>query len=127
MKGLGKNIIETILKLDPDTVIFDVKYPTYVSAHIHLKDGNIGSGLAICSTIDEFDERKGKNLAAGRAIKALLKKEESEKIRQSFPGSWRISQAERLRKFASSVEYKSKFFRIPIGNFGVTTSYDCYD
>lgn len=83
--------MKKILELKPVCVTYEVERPYRVFCRIVDKDGNIGKGLAICSVIDEFDEKEGKNKAAGRAVKALVNREDSDPIRKEwtlFSDSW---------------------------------------
>ena len=61
MKGLSKQLVKKILELNPVCVTYEVERPYRVICKIIDKEGNIGKGLAICSVIDEFDEKEGKN------------------------------------------------------------------
>lgn len=45
-----------------------------------LKEGDIGIGLAYCADMDNFDRKKGKLLAYGRAERALRRKRNSSRL-----------------------------------------------
>ena len=112
MRGLSKRLIENILSFDPKEIRFVVEYPEYVMCEIQTEGGEYARGITICSISEYYwDERRAKNLAAGRALKALAKKEDSEPIRydyEDFPKSWSIRQAERVMDFAH-FGYKSSY------------------
>ena len=113
MRGLSRSLIENILNFDPEEVEFEVNYPESVVCKISTKNDHIAVGLAICSTSEYYwDEKKAKNLAAGRAVKALKNQENSEPIRDDypfFPGSWTLRQIERVLAF-SDITFKSLYF-----------------
>lgn len=91
-KGLNRELVSTILMLDSEAnVEFDVRYPEMVTCTVTLANGEVGKGRAICSILDEFDEKKGKNKAAGRAVRALVTKNNNDGIRniwEQFPSTW---------------------------------------
>ena len=109
MKGLNKELIHRILEFEPTDVTFNVKAP--ISTTCTIKTEYVkGVGVAICSMMDVFDVRCGKNKAAGRALRALLEKESSMPIRkiwQYFSGSWTKRRIERLIEFPRF--YKSSY------------------
>lgn len=91
-RGLNKELVSTILSIDPDPCVeFTVEYPEKVTCTIAINSGEIGVGRAICSILDEFNEKKGKNKAAGRAVRALVSKRNNDSIRniwEQFPDTW---------------------------------------
>lgn len=106
--------MERIEQLNPVQVQFETKIPEAVKCTITL-EGMIGRGVAICSVIDEsvFSERKGKNIAAGRAVKALINQTSDEIIRCSnFPNTWWVGQTKRLVKYYQEEGFKSQFGRL---------------
>ena len=110
MRGLGKKLIKDILAVNPKEVNFYPAYPKAVSCNITTENGS-GTGLAICSTLDKFDEKVGRNKAAGRALCALMKRDSSHNIRDSwdkFPNSWNKAQIIRVLEFAEE-DYKSVY------------------
>ena len=106
-------MIENILKFNPKEVEFIVDYPETIQCTIVSNTGAIGYGIAICSTSEwVWDEERAKNLAAGRALKALVNQESSEPIREDylfFPQSWSIRQANRVLDYAALV-FKSRYY-----------------
>ena len=113
-KGLSRYLVEKIQELDPTLVQFETKAPEIVKCTIVLKDA-VGKGVAICSILDEweFNERKGRNIAAGRAVRALVNKTSDEVIRsQNFPDTWLLRQARRLLKYNQEECFKSQFGKI---------------
>lgn len=106
------------MELNPVEVLFEVDAPRYVRASIVTEDGFVGEGIAVCSVLDdyEFSERKGKNIAAGRAVKAIVNQENSEDLRtdyEFFPTSWTLKRAERVIDVGLNVgPFKSSFYRI---------------
>ena len=113
MKGLSKSLIENILSFDPEEVEFVVDYPESILCKITTKDEHFAIGLSICSTSEYYwDEKRAKNLAAGRAVKALKSKECSEPIRDDypfFPRSWTLRQIERVLAFGD-IAFKSLYY-----------------
>jgi hypothetical protein len=106
--------VEKIEELNPVQVLFETKAPEAVKCLILLKDV-AGKGIAICSVIDEyvFDEKKGKNIAAGRAVRALVNQTTEDMIRSSnFPNTWLVRQTKRLIKYNQEECFKSQFARI---------------
>lgn len=90
-------------------VTYEIERPYRVFCKIINSEGNIGKGLAICSTIDQFDEKEGKNKAAGRAVKALVNRYDSDPIRKDwllFSDSWPKRQIWRVLEH-SIFKYKS--------------------
>lgn len=108
-RGLNKDLVDRILEYNPSEVEFKVKHPTHVECYIRNSTGE-GIGLAICSVLDEFDEKRGKNKAAGRALKALVNKKDNDYIRliHELPNSWTMRQARRLEKFCN-IMFKSEY------------------
>jgi hypothetical protein len=113
MRGLSSKLIENILRFNPKEVEFIVDYPESIECTIVSNSGAIGYGIAICSTSEwEWDEKRARNLAAGRAVKALVNQESSEPIREDylfFPQSWSIQQANRVLNYAALL-FKSKYY-----------------
>lgn len=112
MKGLDRDLIKRILDINPSHVGFTIKWGYAVRCEIIDKEReNVGVGISICSTIDEFDLNRGKNIAAGRARKALVKKQSSGHIREAwhqFPDTWRKAQIKRVMEH-SHFDNKSTF------------------
>lgn len=90
-RGLSKSTIANVLECQPESVEFRVNHKRkIVACDISTKDGN-ATGVAICSCLDDFDIKKGKNIAAGRAVIALIDKYSSRFTRsrwEQFPGTW---------------------------------------
>lgn len=106
--------MEKIEELNPVQIQFEAKAPEAVKCTILTKEA-LGRGVAICSVLDEweFSERKGRNIAAGRAVKALINQTSDEAIRgTNFPNSWLFKQARRLIKYSHGEVFKSQFGRI---------------
>lgn len=67
-RRLPKSLISNVLSCEPESVDFKTDYrERTVYCTIWRKDC-YGVGFAICSCLDEFDERKGKILSAVRAV-----------------------------------------------------------
>jgi len=119
MNGLSSKIIKQILEHKPNKVKFDIIYGKYIHCVITTKEG-VGLGIAICSILDkeEFDSKKGKNIAAHRALKSLLHKRGCAPIRTSdmlndtkrFPRKWKKCQMKRVAEIGDEFGYKSKYF-----------------
>lgn len=111
-KNLSRRLVEEIISFPTENVEFEIKKPDYVKCTIKTKDA-VGVGISICSFIDEpvFDEKRGRNIAAGRAVKALKNMECSEPIRRwtydCFPMTWFIRQAEKVSSLGDMFWYKS--------------------
>lgn len=111
MKGLNKELIHRILEFEPVEVGFYIRAPLSVTCVIKT-GGEEGKGFAICSMLDTFDARCGKNKAAGRALRALIKKESSMPIRREmkyFSGSWTKKRMERVIGFSILRVFKSYY------------------
>ena len=108
-RGLSRKLVEDILVFTPEFVQFDIGYPEVIRCIIKTPYGT-GTGIAICSVLDTFDEKRGKHLAAGRALKAIVNETDSELIRcnHGFPLTWTFRQAGRVSKF-SDYYWKSQF------------------
>jgi len=107
-RGLDRKLVATILELEPDEVKFVIGRPVSVRCIIR-RGQESGTGVAICSVLDPFDERDGKVKAAGRAVAALIKKQDSHPIRaswDSFPARWTKAQIDRVRE--ASLYYCTK-------------------
>jgi len=101
-KRLNKKLVNQIYQLEPEDVDFEFHYPIYTRCKIKTKDGRVGVGYAICSIKDEFDQRVGKNKAAGRAVKALVKQKNCDYVRSKWdkiPNTWTKKQIDRLLRF----------------------------
>ena len=116
-KGLPGNMIKQILEMEPELVDCIYSMPKYTEFIIRKKD-EWGVGIAICSPIEVidgwgdstlFNAKKGKIVAAGRAIAALKTKKSSLPIRKKFPFSWKRSQIKRLKEMIMISEYKSNY------------------
>lgn len=89
MRGVSKYLIDAVLAHQPKAVEFEIE-PPLTSCVIETNEEKV-EGMAICSVLDRFDEKTGKNKALGRAIKALNRKESSGIVREYFddyPDSW---------------------------------------
>jgi len=112
-KHLSKKLIEEIVRIDPDDIKFKVLNNAYTVCLI-TKNDKRAVGVAICSTLDKFDLKVGKNKAAGRAVRAYKKQNVEDRIRlgwRQFPPSWTLRQAERV--LYCPLHYKSYFFTEP--------------
>ncbi len=97
-KHLSRKLVEQIEKLKPDEVVFRNFNNIYMECEIK-RDKEYAYGYAICSVIDKFDEKRGKNLSAGRAVKAMKRKISDERKREAldrFPQSWTLRQVFRI-------------------------------
>lgn len=113
MRHLNKPIVNSILKLNPKSVQFHIVPSKYVLCEIITNTG-IGKGVSLCSVLDkkEFDLIIGKRKAAGRAIKALVNKIDSGKMRsefKDFPDTWTKEQISRIMDFSALFKYQSRF------------------
>jgi len=109
-KHLSKRLIEEITKIQPDDIRFKVIDDAYTICLI-TKNNKYAFGVAICSTLDKFDLKVGKNKAAGRAVKAFKKQYVGDRIRlgwKQFLPSWTLRQAERV--LHCPFQHKSYFF-----------------
>ncbi len=108
-RGLSKSLVEQIEKLKPDSVEFNIHKDLYTTCTI--KKGNeIAHGISICSILDRFDEREGKNKAAGRAVKAMKTKKSGDFKRSDLnklPPTWTLKQAFRFLQIP--VYFKSQY------------------
>ena len=107
-KGLSKKNLQRIQELNPTSVSFDISCPK-VECIVEL-NGIIGVGISICSTLDYFNINKGKNIAIGRAMKAINRRTSDDPVRSSweeFPDSWSKRQIKRV--LSNSKEEKSRF------------------
>jgi len=99
-KGLNKELVSTILSIDSNPYVeFMVEYPEKVTCTIAISSSEIGVGRAICSILDQFNEKKGKNKAAGRAVRALVSKNNNDSIRsiwEQFPDTWSKKHIDRV-------------------------------
>jgi len=105
-----ERILKKIETFDPKEVSFAITKGKYVTCFIRGSNWT-AYGTAICSVLDDFDEYTGKVKAAGRALKALIRKENSEPTRtrfEDFPPSWEIRQAYRVT--SSPTAFKSGFY-----------------
>ena len=111
-RGLSRNLVEGISSFNPTSVTFDIEHPELIRCIIKTNNGT-GVGLAICSVLDFFEEKRGKHLAAGRALKALKNGTNADMIRcdHDFPQSWTFRQAGRVSKYANEF-WKSQFLYI---------------
>lgn len=109
MRGLDRDLVREILELEPVGIAYLVKWHYIVFCEIKGKNGDTGTGVAICSVVEGFDLNRGKNAAAGRARKALEKQRSSNPIRidwRRFSDSWTKSQIRRVTGY-SRLGYKS--------------------
>jgi len=112
MKGLSRKLVDSVMKYEPREVKFVIEYPDYIKCVIITTNKEIGVGYAICSFIDCFDEKTGKNRACGRAVKALSKKENTELVRQvsECPNTWLLAQARHLNDVGNRIAWmKSRY------------------
>lgn len=112
-RGLSRKLVENISSFNPYVVEFTITYPDFISCVIKTDHGE-AEGIAICSWLDEpsWDEKRGRNIAAGRAVKALKNRSDSEHIRSwsdGFPQTWFIRQANKLNKLYYLLGWKSVY------------------
>jgi hypothetical protein len=108
-KKLNKQLVESIKEQNPTEVKFFYSEDDVIVCVIKTEDGT-GIGIAIKSPIDEFDERHGRNKAAGRALSATVNKVNNDGIRcdwNEFPKNWTKSKIDFLRNFGYVFVYKS--------------------
>lgn len=101
-RGLSRSTVSNVLECEPEHVVFVIgrKMRTVQCRVEGTHDG--GVGLAICSCIDEFDERIGKNIAARRAVLALVEGKSSRPVRMdwhSFPDTWTKKRINHIKSF----------------------------
>lgn len=106
-EGLSKHVLGLIASVVGEELVVDCELPGFVRFCLekelgltwcavvrrHRTEGplrrELGVGVAICSTTeDSFDEVRGRNIAAGRAAKALLRREHVGKVRGWFSCGW---------------------------------------
>ena len=98
-RKLDRELVGKILESDFQQVVFEPDRKdgtTYCRIYLGTK---VYQGLSICSTIEKFDEVKGKNKSLGRAYAAYEKGISSMAIRKDlseFPLSWTRRQIERV-------------------------------
>ena len=108
-RGLSRSLVEQIEKLRPDSVEFNIQHNLYITCTIR-KGNEIAHGISICSVLDEFDEKEGKNRAAGRAVRAMKTKKSGDFKRNSLkdlPPTWTLRQAFRFLQIP--VYFKSQY------------------
>lgn len=75
-------------------------------------DKEVGLGVSLKSPDDKFDEKFGRNRSAGRALKALINKGDSEPIRNNskqIPDNWTKRKIEKILNFYNVFGYKSMY------------------
>lgn len=90
-RGLSRSLISNVLTLDPQYVEFNIRPKSRITECWITTGTARGCGVAICSTLDKWSTVVGKNKALGRAVGALLRKENSEPVRTAwdeYPRSW---------------------------------------
>ena len=99
-RQLNKSLYEEIKNLNPVDVKFKTDHKTKITFQIETEKF-IGVGKSICSVVEwEFNFKRGINMAAGRAVKALKNRYNSERIRtafEEFPNTWTKSQMLRVK------------------------------
>ncbi len=113
-KGLPSGLISDILAEEPRTVQFTITAPETVMCVIICAHGR-GYGMAICSTLDRsiFNVKEGKKRAAGRALGAVVRRNDNDRIRTSrstFPRTWKPAQIKRVAELGDTICSKS-FYR----------------
>lgn len=91
MKGLSRSTVANVLAQEPKSVEFISDYKDRVTYCKIVREDDFGWGMAICSCLDRFDRGKGRNIAAGRALLALVEKKSSRPVRtiwESYPSTW---------------------------------------
>lgn len=119
-KGLNKETIAKIKELTPDAVECVHSEPQYTAFIIRV-GAVAGAGVAICSPVDArgtlygdgFNHNKGKNKAAGRALKALVNGQNDLPIRFEVPPNWYPSQQKQIKEMHGKFAFKSLFLDNP--------------
>ena len=114
-RGLSDNLVSRIEGIKPREVRFEYKHGCWVECIIQLGHGR-AVGLAICSTLDDFNLNRGKEIAAGRAFKVINKlitpegnSAAAQPIRKNiddFPKGWKNSQAKQVMEVAKKFNFK---------------------
>jgi len=102
---LSKKLVDEVLSINPKDILLESDNKTYIIVTIETEHG-MGVGSAICSVLDDFDFKEGKNKAFGRAVAALKNKNNSMGIRKSFeefPSTWTKAQIMRVMNFRKTV------------------------
>ena len=101
-KGLNRSTIFNVLACEPIAVSYNVNYKERtVTCKVSTATAS-GQGIAICSCLDEFNVPKGKNIAARRAVLAMIDKSSSRPVRvdwHKFPNTWTKKRINRLKSF----------------------------
>lgn len=121
MKGLAWRTVAEILAIEPDEVTYEHFMPFYTKFVIR-KGNEVAIGVSLCSPVDGmkryacfaqgngfFDARKGKNKAAGRAVKAMINKKSDLPIVEREPENWSRVQKKRLREITQGFTHKSNY------------------
>jgi len=117
-KYLNKELVNNIENLNPDGVRFYyLNKNEAVVCFILIKGDNdhniLGCGASLKSPEDKFCEKEGRNKAAGRALKAIVNKENSEPIRTTLdqiPNTWNKRKIEHIINLATIFGYKSMYY-----------------
>lgn len=96
---------------------FLVEHGKFVVCDIITQNHTRGRGVAICSLTDkqEFTVSEGKKKAAGRAVQALVRQENSDRMRKEFiefPNTWTKGQMARVMRYADMFGYLSHFEKV---------------
>lgn len=119
-RGLSKSTISNVLNHIPEHVSFLVDWKKRVVLCEITCSADRAYGIAICSCLDDFDPKRGKNIAARRAVLALTEKVNSRYTRtawQLFPDTWTKKRIIRLQSFGGTAKC------IYVRNGGVDSGY----
>lgn len=112
-RNLTKEVRRAIYELRIKVIEFKAENPV-VSCVLVDANNNAGVGISLCSELDDFDMDYGKIKAAGRAIKGLVNRCNSELIRDdwnSFPNSWTKRRIVQLQMHGNMYLYKVGFIK----------------
>ena len=101
-RGLSKSTISNVLECGPKSVKFTIQRRIGTTVCTIERDLDSARGIALCSCLDEFDESRGKNIAARRAVLALTEGKSSRSVRQDwylFPNTWTKKRIDHLQGF----------------------------
>ena len=101
-RGLSRSTVANVLNCEATAVNFTLNRKKRVAVCEIQRDDEKGYGIAICSCLDEFDHKKGKNIAARRAVLALAEKKSSRFVRYGwykFPNTWTKKRIDHIKSF----------------------------
>jgi hypothetical protein len=125
-KGMPKELVDEVFCLNPIKVVFEEKYPKYITCFIKLPTNEIGVGLSICSSTElvwndcnskwdiDFNRNKGKKQALGMALGALKRKRSKHRVRNDFyqfPNNWTKKMIMNIIDISKIFAYRSTYIK----------------